>query len=103
MKDAGLAAKRQWVIKIIKSFFGSNARTATAIATAESGLNCEAVNWDDAKITGRPSLGLFQLNRPYHEKYFDCAYNVYEAYKLFLNSGFRPWSMWKNGVYRQYL
>lgn len=103
MDKAGLTAQHQWNREVISVFFGAHARTAIAVATAESGLDCQAKNWEDAKITGLPSLGIFQLNRPYHEKYLDCTYNISEAHKLFLRRGFQPWSMYKNGVYKKYL
>lgn len=69
--------------------------TATAIAKCESGLNPMAINWKDALITGMPSMGIFQLNRPYDEKYFDWKYNIWEAYNLYLKRGWRPWTCTK--------
>ena len=63
------------------------------IATCESGLNQNAINWGDAKITGMPSMGVFQINRPYDEKYFDWKYNIDVAYnEFYLTRGFKPWS-----------
>ena len=66
--------------------------TALKIAKCESGYNPNAVNWNDAKITGMPSMGVFQLNRPYDLKYFDYKYNIAEAYLLWQRRGFSPWS-----------
>ena len=89
---------------IIYKYFGEDkGRIAVAVAMAETGCNATSVNWNDAKITGMPSNGIFQLNRPYHEKYFDPEYNISEAYKLFIRRGFQPWSVWLNGSYKKYL
>jgi hypothetical protein len=79
------------IIKEIKKY-DWNDNTAILIAECESGFNPEATNWNDAKITGYPSLGVFQLNRPYNKTYFDWKYNIQEAYALYLKRGFQPWS-----------
>lgn len=77
----------------IKEVFGKASEEAIVIAKCESGLNPKAVNWGDAKITGKPSMGIFQLNRPYDEKYFDWRYNIETAYKEFyVPRGWVPWS-----------
>jgi len=62
------------------------------IVKCESSFNPKAINWDDATITGYPSMGVLQLNRPYDEKYFDYKINIAEAYDLYLKRGYQPWS-----------
>ena len=81
------------IIEYIKEVFGQEAQKALAVARCESGFNPYATNWNDAKITGKPSMGIFQLNRPYDEKYFDWKYNIDTAYKEFyLPRGWQPWT-----------
>lgn len=98
-----LPADKETIAQKILDVFGENGKIALAVARAESGLRCEAVNWGDAKITGMPSQGIFQLNRPHNEIYFDCDYNIQEAYKLFLRRGFSPWSTYLSGAYYKFL
>lgn len=77
----------------VRQVFGGHATKAIIIAKCESGLNPNAVNWDDSKITGMPSQGIFQINAPYNEMLFNWKYNVDVAYKdFFLKRGFQPWS-----------
>lgn len=77
----------------IRATFKQDGEIMVAIAKCESGLRPEAVNWGDAKITGLPSQGIFQINAPYNEKLFDWKYNVDVAYKdFYLKRGIQPWS-----------
>jgi hypothetical protein len=80
------------VVGSILTHFGVDAPLAFKIGFCESGLNPESINWDDAKITGYPSWGLFQLNRPKFEGWNDPETNVKEAKKLFDRRGWQPWS-----------
>jgi len=91
--------QRGRVAGLIYDYFGAEASTAIRVAIAESGLNCNATNWDDAKITGKPSMGVFQLNRDFDTKYYDCEYNIREAKKLFDRRHFQPWSTYNNNKY----
>jgi len=77
----------------IRATFKQDGQIMVAIAKCESGLRPEAVNWGDAKITGLPSQGIFQINAPYNEALFDWKYNVDVAYKdFYLKRGIQPWS-----------
>lgn len=77
----------------IKGLWKEEAEEAIAVFTCESGLRPDAINWGDAKITGKPSMGIAQLNRPYDEKYFDWKYNLDTAYREFyLTRGWQPWT-----------
>ena len=79
----------------ILQVFGENGNMAVKIFTCESGLNPEAINWDDSKITGMPSQGIAQMNRPYNPELLDWKYNIDEAYKLYQKRNWQPWSCYK--------
>lgn len=88
---------RPEIISYIKEIFGEASQKAIAVFTCESGLNPDAVNWNDAKITGKPSMGIAQLNRPYDVKYFDWRFNIDTAYREFyVPRGWQPWTCAKN-------
>lgn len=84
--------RREHIISLIFTYFGEDAPTAVQIAMCESTLNPKAVNYDDAKITGHPSWGLFQLNRLKFTDWDDPLINIIEAKKLFDRRGWQPWS-----------
>lgn len=84
------------ILDHIQAKFGDKTAEALKIMDCESGGNRYAVNWQDAEITGMPSLGLFQLNRVYDERYFDPLFNISEAYELYLRRGWNPWYNCKN-------
>lgn len=65
---------------------------ALAIMTCESGGNPEAVNWGDAKITGMPSSGLFQINALLNWDWNSPAANIARAHEMYSRRGWRPWS-----------
>jgi len=93
---------RAYIANYILSKFGANGNTALAIAYAESGLNPNATNYNDARYTGCYSYGVFQINRC-DSNLYDWKYNVDEAHKMFLARGWWPWTVYKTGVYIQYL
>lgn len=72
--------------------FGKDCQRAIKIARCESTMNPKAVNYADAKITGVPSWGLFQLNRKYDPRLLTADYNIAEAYKMFQRRSWQPWS-----------
>ena len=82
----------------IQAVFGADSEIALKVAVCESNLNPNAVNWGDAQITGMPSMGVFQINAPYDEKYFDYKYNIQVAYEMFLRRGWQPWSCFTKGL-----
>ena len=86
---------------LIYKYFGeANGRIATAIALSESGCNATSVNWNDAKITGMPSSGIFQINAPqYNWNWSDPETNIARAYDMYSRRSWSPWSVWKNNSY----
>jgi len=72
--------------------FGVNGERALAIAICESGLNPNAVNWNDAKITGMPSNGIFQINSIQNWAWNDYKVNTDRAYEMFIKRGWQPWT-----------
>ena len=84
---------RSLIVERIKELWGSEAENALKVFTCESGLNEKAINWDDAKITGYPSQGIAQINRPYDERLLEWEYNLDIAYNEFwLPRGWQPWT-----------
>lgn len=76
----------------IRTVFGANSDMALRIVACESSFNPKATNWNDAKITGMPSQGLFQINAPYNERLFEVDYNIQVAYEMFQKRYWQPWS-----------
>lgn len=83
--------------------------TAYAVMMAESRGNPNALNNNPA--TADYSVGLFQINlygalandRPSEEWLRVPENNVAYAYKMWQQSGWYPWSVYKSGAYLQYL
>lgn len=98
--------------ELIKSYFGSEADVAIAVARAESGLRPDAVGdgaiayWQDGVEYGK-SYGVFQIRhlpgRPDPQILLDPVENVRYAYSLYKRSGFSPWSAYTNGSYYKFL
>lgn len=86
------AEEAEKVKQIIRNVFGVHANKMIAIASCESGFNRSNVNWNDAKITGNPSWGIFQLNRPQFLGWDDPETNVRLAKEMFDRRGVHPWS-----------
>jgi hypothetical protein len=79
--------------------------TAVAIAKAESGLRCNAINTNNNKSV---DSGLFQINSVHKAKYqgkniFDCETNIEVAYQIYKNQGWSPWITYKNGKHIKFL
>lgn len=89
----------------IREVFGEdNGEIAIAIAKCESGLDSAAINYSDADITGNPSWGIFQINRPEFEGWDDWKKNIDIAYNdFYLIRKFQPWSCYTKGLYKKYL
>jgi len=70
--------------------FGGKTEEAQKIANCESGLNPERINYEDEKITGHKSYGLFQING-YFENWSDPYVNSLKAKEIYNKRG---WSAW---------
>lgn len=95
------------VARKIRDNFPQNAREMIAIAMAESGLRCEAVNAMDSN--GVQAVGLFQIN---DGRWFtpedianltNCDHNIERAKMKYRNGGLSPWGVWHTGAYLKYL
>lgn len=90
-------------VQLIQQYFGNYAHIAVKVAQAESGCNPLAVG-DDYPINGlyAPSCGLFQIRtlqgRPSCEQLKNPETNVQWAHKLFLSSGWQPWTVCNHGI-----
>jgi len=96
---------------------GQDLNIAVAVATAESKGNARALG--DTTITTPkwgPSVGLFQIRTLKHpgdysgvdakrvySKLFDAEYNAQLAHSIWKKDGWRPWSTYTSGAYKQYL
>lgn len=82
----------QWRGLVSKYFPSNQVDYALRIMSCESGGNPQSVNWNDAKITGMPSNGLFQINSPQNWDWHDPESNVKRAAEMFSRRGWQPWS-----------
>lgn len=94
----------------IQRLWGERANIAIAIAKAESGMNCKAVNGSNSN--GSIDRGLFQINSIHNynvSDLFDCHKNIDIAYKIYLQKqswtgdGFQAWSVYNNKRYLKFL
>ncbi len=82
--------------------FGQDAKLATAIFTAESGLHCD-------RISKTSDYGLAQINLKAHPQYtasqlLDCKTNIKIAAKIYHQQGnWNAWVSYKNKSYLKYL
>ena len=82
----------------------ADCKMALAVAKAESGLRCNALN---INTNDTADLGLFQLNTTHLKKggdwtlanMGDCYKNVDLAYELWKEQGFSPWVAFNTGAY----
>lgn len=81
---------------------------AKAICLAESSGNPNAVG--DLSVIGgiyAPSYGLMQIRalvgRPDKEQLLDPEFNMQYAYDLWSRQGWKPWSAYNNGKYKNHL
>lgn len=87
--------------------FDWDCKTALAVATAESGMRCDAQNIN--KGTNSLDLGLFQINSVHLRKgwkvaeLLDCTTNINRAYEIYKGSGWQAWSAYKNQSYKRHL
>jgi len=80
-----------WRYLVVKYFPPEQVENALAIMACESGGNPKAINEDDAKITGYPSCGLFQINGPTNWEWDNPEKNVDRAVTKFYERGWQPW------------
>jgi len=79
-----------------------NCQVALAIASAESNMNCEAMNVNDNKTV---DYGLFQINSIHWEKFgglknlVSCEQQIDAAYALWEEQGWNPWVVYQNGSF----
>lgn len=98
--------------EMILNTFGDEGETALAVAMAESTMRDEKCHIDEKEY----SCGLFQINlRAHYDKVPGDNFeekaewlsapknNIKIAKKIFDKSYWYPWTMWLNGVYKNYL
>lgn len=99
-----LNSDQEYVIGLIKLYFGNDWKIAYAVARAESGLRCNAVG--DTGLNPS-SYGVFQIRafttRPPVEDLLDCEKNVAYAAQMQKWQGWSPWSAYTNGSYLNFL
>jgi hypothetical protein len=82
----------------------ADCKIAIAVAKAESGLKCDALN---INTNNTADMGVFQLNSTHLKKggdwtlanMGDCYKNVDLAYELWKEQGFSPWVAFNTGAY----
>lgn len=72
--------------------YGWNVESAMAVMKAESGCNPMAANLTDSHATCKGSFGLFQI-ACFDGQVFDPVQNVAIAWRKYVASGWRPWSV----------
>jgi len=80
-----------WRYLVEKYFPPEQVENALNIMACESGGNPKSVNEDDAKITGYPSCGLFQINGPTNWEWDNPEENIDRAVTMFYERGWHPW------------
>lgn len=107
-----LSGKQVWQLAVNAGFSSGQADVMTQIAKKESGWYASAHNGNSG--TGDNSYGLWQINmlgsmgpsrrRQFgiskNEDLFHPATNAQAARKIYQGSGYRAWSTYKNGSYR---
>lgn len=102
-----LTEEKREVARKIRAAFPNQAREMIAIAMAESGLRCEAINKTDSN--GYSAVGLFQIN---DGRFFspedianltNCEHNIERARMKYNANGLRPWGVYWTKAYERYL
>lgn len=80
-------------------------QTAIAVAKAESGLNCKALNKNNNHTI---DSGIFQVNSVHKQKYqgkdiLDCQTNIDIAYQIYKAQGWSPWVTWQKGKHLAFM
>jgi hypothetical protein len=86
-------------------FRGEDLAVMVAIGMGESGGNSLAKN-----PNGEMSIGIWQINMNAHGSRFGSEQDLYNpivnaqaAFALYQSSGFRPWTVYTRGIYKQHL
>lgn len=93
--------------ELIREAFPQDAQRMIAIAMAESGLRCGAVNHQDSN--GVQAVGLFQINdgRLFNAEDIanltDCRYNIERAKQKYRSQGLTAWGAFTSGAFYKYL
>lgn len=82
-----------------------NCELMSAIAMAESGQKCDALN-TTLNRNGTWDAGLLMVNEVHgysQEEMLGCQANIEAAYKIWKSQGYKAWSVVKNNSYLRYL
>jgi hypothetical protein len=89
---------------LITRYFGSDSKTALAVAKCESQLNPTRIG--DTHLS-KPSVGLFQISQIYHnyttEQLLDAEFNCKIAKEILDNGGWNRWTCYRTGSYNKFL
>ena len=99
---ARLGSNRLDTIGDIIRVWGDYYRTGLAIAKTESGLRCEARNFN---TNGTVDSSVFQLNIVHSRRgdLSDCKENIKIAYQIYKAQGPSPWVVWGKEIAQRYL
>ena len=85
-------AERVRIVQLVNDTFGPNhAPNMLKIMYCETGGVPTKINHGDAKITGYPSWGLFQINAPEFTDWDKPEVNVLRAKRKLETQGYRAW------------
>lgn len=106
----GAASQGEELLDLISSSFPEDPDTAYAVARAESGLRCEAVNNNKG---GSQDRGLYQINSIHISRIermgftwddmFDCEKNIQVARAIQQEQGWSPWVAYWAGSYKSFM
>lgn len=104
LSQTSLNSDQEFVLSLIKRYFGEEWKTAYAVARAESGLRCNAVG--DTGLNPS-SYGVFQIRafstRPPIKELLDCEKNIAYAASMQSTQGWSPWSAYTHGSYLAFI
>lgn len=85
---------KEYSISAIREVWKKDASIGLAIANCESGYQNLVVNYEDSKLNGHVSRGLFQLSEinGVVPLWWEPKINAQKAYSMFLKQGVRPWT-----------
>lgn len=100
-------AEQRQNAELIREAFPNDAQRMIAIAMAESGLRCGAINHQDSN--GVQAVGLFQINdgRIFSDEDIanltDCRHNIERAKQKRSSQGLYAWGTFTSGAFSKYL
>jgi hypothetical protein len=73
-----------------------------AIAKAESGGRCDAINLN---ANGSTDKGVLQINsiHGFSGDLFNCEYNIKKAHEVWLNQSYQAWTVFNTGKYLEFI